>query len=62
MNMEEEMNNFERVKSMSIQEMAHWLANEIPHGDCYGCGLCDLGNTCEDSWFKILKNKYQCIR
>lgn len=47
--------NFERIKEMNITEMAEWLANEIPHGDCYGCRLCGFGNSCRESWLEYLK-------
>lgn len=50
------MNNFERIKNMNIEEMAKWLADEIPHGDCYDCGLCDLVNGCLGGWLKYLES------
>lgn len=31
--------NYDRIKQMSVEDMAKMLANEIPHGDCYGCNL-----------------------
>ena len=37
--------NYDRIRNMSVEEMAIMLANEIPHGDCYGCKL----NCCDDS-------------
>ena len=33
------MTNYECIKNMSAEEMAKMFANEIPHGDCYGCNL-----------------------
>ena len=42
------MNNYERIKNMSLEEMAVMLAEEIPHGDCYGCELCDYIYACQD--------------
>lgn len=33
------MTNYEKIKQMSIEEIASMFANEIPHGDCYGCNL-----------------------
>ena len=32
------MTNYDRIKQMSIEDMAKMLANEIPH-DCYDCNL-----------------------
>ena len=49
------MNNFERIKNMNVEEMAEWLADEIPHGDCYGCRLCGFADSCTDAWLKYLK-------
>lgn len=58
------MNNYERIMAMTIEQMAIMLANEIPHGDCYGCDLpCyvkkppyRLGNSgCEESWLEWLE-------
>ena len=49
------MTNYEKIKSMSIEELAVFIANEIPHGDCYGCRLCHIGNSCEDGWLKWLQ-------
>ena len=50
------MTNFERIKNMNINEMAKWLSEEIPHGDCYGCRLCDVASGCREGWLKYLKS------
>jgi hypothetical protein len=50
------MNNFERIKNMDIIEMAKWLADEIPHGDCYGCNLCYTTGSCLKGWLEYLKH------
>ena len=31
--------NADRIRAMSDEELARFLAGEIPHGDCYGCNL-----------------------
>ena len=31
--------NADRIRAMSDKELAEFLADEIPHGDCYGCDL-----------------------
>lgn len=56
------MTKYERIKNMSIEEMAIFLAEDIPHGDCYGCGKClkmkapyKLGDSCRDAWLKYLE-------
>ena len=49
------MNNYERIKNMSLEEMAVMLAHEIPHGDCYGCDLCDDGAACGVAWKRWLE-------
>lgn len=33
------MTNYERIKKMTVEEMAEVLANEIDHGDCCTCPL-----------------------
>ena len=56
------MTNFEKIKQMSIEEMAAWLADDIPHGDCYGCSLChgidepyEMDDLCRAAWLKYLE-------
>lgn len=59
------MTNFEKIKSMSIEKMAVLLADEIPHGDCYGCGLncCRkterLNDPCQDAWLEWLESEVE---
>ena len=54
--------NADRIRAMSDEELARLLADEIPHGDCYGCGLdcchTDKGNfehACQRAWYEWLK-------
>ena len=56
------MTNYERIKDMSIEEMAKMLSDEIPHGDCYGCNLecCTyfddkFNNSCTNAFYRWLK-------
>ena len=59
------MTNYERIKDMSIEEMAVMIADEIPHGDCYGCGRCHikfdepyrLNDGCQDAWLEWLESE-----
>lgn len=58
------MSLYERIKEMSIEEMAVFLADEIPHGDCYGCGMCYSTNTpqrmndcCQEAYLKMLESE-----
>ena len=58
------MTNYERIKGMSVEEMAVLLADEIPHGDCYGCHGCHdveppyrLDNACQEVWLKWLEQE-----
>ena len=58
------MTNYERIKNMSVEEMAVMLADEIPHGDCYGCDKCDyshspyrLNDGCQDGWLEWLESE-----
>lgn len=58
------MTNFERIQNMSIEQVAVMLADEIPHGDCYGCNLCEnievprrLGDACRDGWLGWLESE-----
>lgn len=58
------MTNYERIKGMSVEEMALMIADEIPHGDCYGCKLnclidCkDKGmDGCQYAFYKWLKTE-----
>lgn len=59
------MTNYERIKSMSIEEMAVMIANEIPYEDCDGCGRCyfkldepyRLNTGCQDAWLDWLESE-----
>ena len=57
------MTNFEKIKSMSIEEMEVLLADEIPHGDCYNCRLdcciedVKLDTACQDAWLEWLESE-----
>lgn len=59
------MTNYDRIRNMSIEEMAIMLADEIPHGDCYGCDLCcnviisphRLRDDCQEGWLKWLESE-----
>lgn len=48
-------NNYERIKSMSIEEMAEMLAMEVPHGDCCNCLKC-CNKECCDIMLKWLRS------
>lgn len=58
------MTNYERIKGMSIEKMAVLLADHVPHGDCYGCDLCNgikrpyrLADCCQDGWLNWLERE-----
>lgn len=60
------MNNYDRIKAMSIEEMAIMLADEIPHGDCDDCTLINdccvqigdkFENCCQNAFYKWLKKR-----
>ena len=66
----EAANNYESIKAMSLEEMAEFLAREIPHGDCHGCDLCRYSERhpeeyerldewycriCHEAWLEWLK-------
>lgn len=53
--------NADRIRAMSDKELAVFLADEVPHGDCYDCRLgCewnDIGefeSRCQNSWYEWL--------
>jgi hypothetical protein len=57
-------NQYDRIRNMSIEEMAVMLADEIPHGDCYGCDKCELrykpyrlNDSCQDGWLEWLETE-----
>lgn len=41
------MNNFEKIKSMSIDEMAKWITTMV-NFDCYDCNEQDKCEVCFD--------------
>lgn len=62
------MTNFERIKAMSVEEMAMMLADEIPHGDCYNCYLMEhcfvvdesrLDSSCGNAFLAWLESEVQ---
>ena len=59
-----QMTNADRIRAMSDEELAVFLAEEVPHGDCYGCELdCyhaeqgKFANMCQGAWYKWLKQE-----
>lgn len=60
------MTNYERIKQMSIEEMAVMLADEIPHGDCHDCNLecaiCErdkFQDCCINAFYKWLESEVE---
>lgn len=56
------MTNAQRIRTMNDEELAVFLADEIPHGDCYDCRLdctfLDKGkfnDSCKNAWYEWLK-------
>ena len=54
--------NGDRIRAMSDEELAVFLADEIDHGDCYGCELecatyeCDkFEDSCHNAYYRWLK-------
>lgn len=54
--------NADRIRTMSDEELAKFLADEIPHGDCCGCDLeCatfegdKFENSCHNAFYRWLK-------
>jgi hypothetical protein len=54
--------NADRIRAMSDEELAKFLADEIPHGDCCGCDLeCatfegdKFENSCHNAYYRWLK-------
>ena len=39
------MNNFQKIKSMSVDEMAQWLTTLVNY-DCHDCNLTEVCNDC----------------
>ena len=57
-----EKTNADRIRAMSDEELAVFLAVEIPHGDCYGCDLdCvhmekgKFADGCKNAWYSWIK-------
>ena len=54
--------NADRIRAMSDEELAAMLADEIPHGDCYGCDLdCSYPSPwategCRNAFYKWLQH------
>lgn len=62
------VSNADRIRAMSDEELAVMLANEIPHGECYGCVLdcsvCEgdrFNNGCANAFYKWLKQPVENI-
>ena len=56
------MTNGDKIRKMSDDEMAKFIAYEVPHGDCYGCDMRCIDSTgnivgCELSWKDWLKQE-----
>jgi hypothetical protein len=52
--------NYDRIRNMSVEEMAKLLAKEIPHGDCYGCKLdCCNDDGCVGAFRKWLESEVE---
>ena len=54
--------NADRIRAMSDEELAVFLADEIDHGDCCGCKLdcatyeCDkFEDSCHNAYYRWLK-------
>ena len=61
------MTNADHIRRMTDEELAIFLADEIPNGDCYGCKLeCtkyvgdppNMGD-CQSSFYRMLKQPYK---
>ena len=59
-----QVTNFDRIKAMSIEEMAVMIADEIPHGDCSGCYQCvylekpyRMLDKCQEGWLEWLERE-----
>lgn len=58
------MTNYERIKNLTIEQLAVVIADEIPHGDCYDCDRCHgiygsyrLRDGCQDAWLRWLESE-----
>ena len=57
------LTNADRVRMMSDEELAKFIADKIPHGDCYGCPwlyscFCD-SDSCSKNFLDWLKQPYK---
>lgn len=55
--------NADHIRSMTDEELAKFIADKIPHGDCYGCPwfyscFCD-SESCGDNFLDWLKQPYK---
>lgn len=48
------MTNYEKIKNMSVEEMAEWLDEIISGNPCYLCVKNDIGKS--DCWLKSLSD------
>lgn len=62
------MTNYERISKMDVDQMGAFLADEVPHGDCYGCDLKCFWFShekekeepgCVNAWTRWLKEEYK---
>lgn len=56
------LTNADRIRAMTDEELAVFLADEIPHGDCCGCNLLcatfdedAFSNSCQNAFYRWLK-------
>lgn len=63
------MNNYDSIKSMSLEDMAHFLCGEMDYlGDDKNnsCGICPVRDKCEadrmngNGWFHWLREEAEC--
>lgn len=55
------MTNYEKIKNMSVQEMAEWLDEILSGNSCNLCVKNDIGK--RDCWQKDLFNKIKlCVK
>ena len=55
------MTNLEYIKQATEEQLADLLANDVGHGDCYGCPnhnrCCECG--CESAWLAWLHDEHK---
>ena len=56
------MTNFERIKNSTEEELANILADEVGHGDCYGCPNMLRCGDCNSAWLAWLHDESQAIK